>query len=94
MGESREIWKFTLKSPYHEVKTPKGSIFLSVVAQKDVPVAYFLVNTLEDVQESHWFLVLGTGHATSKEQFPHMTFVVTIVTHQEELVWHIFKEKS
>lgn len=74
------------------IEVPVHSQFISVKAQCDNPVAYFLQNTHVVDSEGttkHRFYSVGTGHNFTIDR--GMEFIETLLLHQDTFVLHVFK---
>ena len=61
MSSTRTIWKFRLpKADVFSLSLPSGAVFLDVQRQRELPVAWFLVDS-ERETEKRSFVLVGTG---------------------------------
>lgn len=83
------IYKYPLKGSYNRIKMPMGSKFLSAINQNEDIVVYALVDTSEE-STLRDVMVVGTGNILSEEMLEDFKFLDTVVTHDGNLVWHIW----
>ena len=84
----KEVWKFKLPYPcnYFELDAPKGTQWLHVSEQYDLPMIWGLVTRDAEVGK-YAFRWAGTGHTIDDEILKH------IGTYQSvggNLIWHLF----
>ncbi|MDD5512897.1 MAG: hypothetical protein PHD09_03940 [Candidatus Omnitrophica bacterium] len=85
----KTIWKFPLEIANHQIiESPSKAQFLSIEAQKGVPVVYCLVDTQNPREDIHIYL-FGTGEPIDHVKSP-LDYLGT-VTLENGSVWHIFQ---
>ena len=88
------IYKYTLPiADRVDLRVPKGARYLSLVSQYDQPTLYVAVDPEEKIQDNWCFEIRGTGHEVSEGIVRVSQFLGTIVTHKDQLVWHIWRTK-
>lgn len=86
------VWKFQLViQDEQRIDLPLGSKFLTVMAQRDMPVLYALVDLDTDTIETWTIEIRGTGHPS--EEKPSL-YLGSVSTHNELYVWHIWRREE
>ncbi len=86
----KRINKYELKGLDEQIiMLPKGSVVICAKVQFNVPVIYAIVDTKEKEMEAKAFVVFSTGQDIDVNM-SSWTYLDTIATHNENLVWHIF----
>ena len=83
-----KVFKYPLNINKPIVEVPVGSKFLSVQAQKDSLMAWFLVDELQKNYTTVLFSIVGTGHDVPNDIGD---FVSTVQMFEGSLMFHIFK---
>jgi hypothetical protein len=76
------------------VMLPEGSAILSVGEQRNALCVWYICDTDNPLNEQHWFSVYGTGNPVPGRLRDLGTFLGTVLTHDQQLVWHIFHNGS
>lgn len=86
----KKIWKYELKSLNEQViNMPKGSVIIAAKSQFNIPVVYAIVDPSEKETEQRLVTTFGTDHPIDINM-TSWTYLDTIMTHNDNLVWHIF----
>ena len=86
----KKIWKYELKGLDEQViMMPKGSVIIAGKVLFNVPVIYAIIDAKEKEMEAKSVTVFGTGHDIDIN-ITSWTYLDTIMTHNDNLVWHIF----
>jgi hypothetical protein len=89
----RTIFKHILQiTDTQYVLLPEGSAILSVGEQRNALCVWYICETENPLNEQHWFSVYGTGHPLPENDLG--TFLGTVLTHGQNLVWHVFHNGS
>jgi hypothetical protein len=88
------IFKYPLEITDRQIiHMPYGAKSLCVKAQHGKPMLWALVDEFKD-KEARSFAVYGTGNPIPElENQPTLTltYIDTVLTHQDSLVWHVFE---
>ena len=86
----KRILKYELKGLDEQaIIMPKGSVVICAKVQFNVPVIYAITDAKEKEMEAKAFTVFGTGHDIDVNM-TSWQYLDTIMTHNDNLVWHIF----
>jgi len=85
----KTVWKYALNSDdVLSFDIPIGSEILSVQEQNGNPQMWVLVDPNEQVMETRFFRLAGTGHSINS---PIKSFIGTFQLYGGELVCHLFE---
>jgi hypothetical protein len=85
------VWKYPL-TIVTELQVPKPAILLTIQAQMESPVAWFVVDPSAET-EKVVIHAIGTGHSTDAAiGGPNFPYLGLVQLHQGSLVVHFFRE--
>lgn len=87
------IWKYPIRiTDFNSIEVPKGAEFLSAKVQNGQLTVWALV-TPTAPKVNRTIRIFGTGNPTDND-FETLTFIDTVLTHNDSLVWHVFSENE
>ena len=87
----KTIWKFQLETTDKQsIEMPIGAVILSVQTQHDILCMWAMVDT-EDVKETRFFEVFGTGHEVHCDMGVMRKHIGTYQVSGGNLVFHLFE---
>jgi hypothetical protein len=85
----RTIFKHVLQiTDTQYVMLPKGAAILSVGEQRNAVCVWFVCDSDNQLTERHRFDIYGTGNPMPEGDLG--AFLGTVLTHDQNLVWHVF----
>ena len=87
----RTIWKYPLViTDYQLISIPTYGEILSVQVQNNIPCIWALVDPDGEI-ELRGFEIYGTGHTIQFDMGVDRKYIGTFITHDDNLVWHLFE---